>query len=149
MGGFVGDGGNDLLVARSPEFEITAPGLITIDALGGHGSNAQDPGTGTDPYDNNEVGVSLVRALDGVRVLSERVNYEGTATQIAMDISPFVNDGNSYFLEVVDNYSGGWGYVEFDNFVIPYASSVPEPSTLLLASLGIASMVLVLRRRRK
>ena len=68
--GFKGDNGHDILIARSPEFEITAAALITWESVGGNAGGAVDPGTGTGPYPANAMGVSLVRASDGFRVMS-------------------------------------------------------------------------------
>ena len=146
-GGFVGDDGHVPLIARSPEFMITIAGDITFDSVGGH-TNAIAPGLGAGAYASGAMGISLVRALDGVRVLSVETSQFGTATGYSFDITPYVNDGNKYYLEAVDNFGGGWGYVEWDNFKIPIApaTATPEPATSLLALLGLSGLA---RRRRR
>ncbi|NQT41414.1 MAG: PEP-CTERM sorting domain-containing protein [Planctomycetes bacterium] len=131
VGGFIGDNGHNTLIAQSPAFEITAAGEITWQSVGGNAGGAVDPGTGTGAYPGNAMGVSLVRASDGDRVLSVETAQEGSVTGYSFDVTPFVNDGNSYYLEVVDNLSGGWGYVEWDTFWIPTADRIAlmDPQT--------------------
>jgi len=145
-GGFRGDGAHDILIARSPKFAITAPGEITWQSVGGEPGAAVDPGTGVGPYPANAVGVSLVRASDDYRVLSVETAQTATLTNYQFDITPYLLDGNKYYLEVVDNYSGGFGYVEWDNFSVAYL--VPEPSTLSLAALGVLGLAFCGRRRK-
>ncbi len=150
-GGFEGDHGHDILIARSPEFEITADRPITWTSVGGN-TGAVDPGTGTGAYPGGAIGVSLVRASDDFRVLSVETTQTGTLTAYEFDTTPFLNDGNSYYLEAVDNFAGGWGYVEWDSFSVPVAAAaaVPEPSTLVLGAIGVVLCLGAgLRRRRK
>ncbi len=141
--GFRGDNGHNILIARSPSFAIEAEGEITWVSVGGSFASVA-PGTGTGAYPAGAIGVSLVREGDGYRILSMRTAQEGTLTYYAMDVSAFMGDGNLYYLEAVDNFSGGWGYVEWDNFSVP----IPEPTTMALLGLTAAGLGGYLRRRR-
>ena len=155
VGGFIGDGSHVALIARSPSFEIDAAGDITWQSVGGNAGIAVDPGLGSGAYPYAAMGVSLVRASDGVRVLSTETAQQGTLTGYSFNITPYVNDGNMYYLEVVDNLrpdtNTGWGYVEWDNFSIPQAppNVVPEPMTMLAVGLAFSGLGGYVRRRRR
>ncbi|MEI6176099.1 MAG: Ig-like domain-containing protein [Verrucomicrobiota bacterium] len=120
-----GDASHPVLVARSPGFTIGTGALITFESAGGSSVNAVPPALGSGAYNANAMGVSLVSATTGVRVLSVKTANEIAKATYTLDPSAFANDGNSYYLEVVDNYSGSWGYCEWDNFNIQASAALP------------------------
>ena len=117
-GGFTGDSGHAPIIIRSPTFLITNAGMITWNTVGGNSATA-DPGTGSGPYPGGAMGVALVEANTGNRVLSDRLTQTGDLTSKMFDVTSLANNGIPYYLEAVDNFSGGWGYAEWDNFSIP------------------------------
>ena len=118
-GSFNGDSGHPVLIARSPSFQITSNLPITFESEGGSITGSIIPNLGTGDYTSNAMGACLVRADTGQRVTAVHTAQENNRGTYQLDSSPFLNDGKRYCLEVVDNFSGGWGYVEWDTFVIP------------------------------
>jgi len=124
-GVYNGDAAHPVLVARSPSFTISSGALITFDSAGGSSVNAVAPALGSGAYNSNALGVSLVDATTGSRVLSVKTTNELAKSTYTLDPSAFANNGRSYYLEVVDNYTGGWGYCEWDNFNIQASVALP------------------------
>lgn len=125
---FNGDSAHAIIMVRSPLFTIDAGATtITWNTAGGHSTNTVDPGTGTGAYPANAMGVSLVESATGSRVLSSRLSQEGTAAAKSFDVSGRANDGETYYLEIVDNYDGNWGFGEWDDFSIPGTRSTLPP----------------------
>ena len=126
-GGFTGDDVHSPIVVRSPTFTINAGAtVITWSTVGGSAGGTVDPGTGTDPYPDGAMGVALVEAATGDRIMSDRLNQEDAVGRKSFDVSILADNGTSYYLEVVDNFSGGWGYGEWDDFTIP-GKLLPAP----------------------
>ena len=119
-GTFSGDASHTALIARSPTFQITGS-PITIESAGGNLSSLA-PNLGTGSYNTQVMGVALVRTSDGYRVASVRTGSQDVAPTMrsnTLNTAAYVNDGITYYLEAVDTYSGGWGYIEWDTFSIP------------------------------
>lgn len=115
-GGFIGDGSHPHLIARSPTFLITEAGDITWQEP--HTNSGAAPVLTAGTYNDGAMGMALVRASDGVMIASVATT---TATKVfdvdgALDL---LNDGVGYYLEAVDTYIGGWGYIEWDNVSVP------------------------------
>ena len=142
-GAFTGDNAHAIIIARSPDFTINA-GAIVIKwtTVGGNATNTVDPGTGTDAYPTGAMGVSLVETAMGNRIMSSRLNGQEPATTKSFDVSALANNGTNYHLEIVDNFSGSWGYGEWDNFVIPGTLATPSAPTGLSAMPGNARVLL-------
>ncbi len=55
--------------------------------------------------------------------------------------------GETVRLRIYDLHSGGWGHINVDD--INYYSTIPEPSTCVLAGIAGVALAVVARRRRK
>ena len=97
---------------------------MTFALSGGWG--ADDLPLGSDPFDPfssnaGYLGVALVDVATGQRVLTERKDSRSMAftrygwTQA--ELAPFV--GGQFALELIDNFSGSWGYLALDSIEIP------------------------------
>ena len=55
----------------------------------------------------------------------------------------------TYTVEWVDTYSGGWGFAMIDDVVLNNVTLIPEPSTLALVTFGLAGLISFGRRRKQ
>ena len=133
------------LLLRSPEFTLDGTGDISAYLTGGNAGTAP---TDTDTL-NGFQGIGLRRVSDNQYVLSagRAANGAGwdqvTINQAALD--PYVGTG-AYTLDLIDDASGGWGWVAMDTVSIAGVAAIPEPSSAAL--LGLGGLALILRRRK-
>ncbi len=125
------DDNTDLLLITSPEFKISGGTTIEVWALGGMGpvaeptwSNYADvPTTATS---SGFMGIALRRVSDGEYVLFGRRDRSSesddatTWTPIEWDAATIAaavasdNPSERYVVDVIDSYTGGWGWFGFD-----------------------------------
>ncbi len=146
------DGQNDPFVIRSPSFVLGDSEDLTFFLQGGVSGGAA-PANFSGLGDTGFLGMALRDDATGDYVLSEgRPSngdgwIEGGFTQA--ELAPYV--GGTFTLDYIDDKKGGWGWGGMDSITVPIqsASAVPEPSTFVLAALGLLGLSVVGRRRRK
>lgn len=159
-GGFANGSGNQDSshpnhIMRSPEFFLTVATSIDFQIAGGTGSgaptNESDIIAGTSSGTGYQ-GLGLRRVSDGAYLLFDRRSANSNSYQVQTDfdaaaLAPIIagNTGEAFTLDWVDTYSGGWGFAMIDDVVLNNVTPIPEPSSLLLASLGLLACA---RRRR-
>ena len=159
-GGFTTGGSQDSqhanLIMRSPAFFLTGTSSIDFQIAGGTGTDATYTNS-SDVVDGNSSNGGqqkfyLRRVSDDTYLLNARRSgtansYESftwDSTAIATAISGDAAS-ETYTVEWVDTYHGGWGFAMIDDVVLNDVTPVPEPSSLALLSLG---GLLIARRRR-
>ncbi len=122
-GKFNGDAHHTQLVVRSPSFKITSKSPIVFESAGGNHKESVTPSLGVGRYNQHAIGVVLVESKSGRRVMSIKTAQGNRKTIYKLQTDKYLNNGKYYHIEVVDNFSGAWGYVEWDNFSIPHIFS--------------------------
>ncbi|MGK0186675.1 MAG: hypothetical protein ACI9R3_002458 [Verrucomicrobiales bacterium] len=133
----VRDGAHQTLLSRSPEFVLGA-GELSIAIVGGdaHGALPESPtdlAESTDAEGVHAQGFGLRRVSDdsyvvtGARSTNDDI-YQDVVVA-AETLEPFVSDTETYTVDVFDSSAGGWGWIAFDNVVVP--GSLVQPSELV------------------
>jgi hypothetical protein len=146
---------------RSPAFLLTATSSIDFQIGGGTGStNTYVNSAEIDPNGNSNADGQqkfyLRRVSDDTYLLNERrgsnANGWQSFTWNSATISGAITGdaaNETYTVEWVDTYSGGWGFAMIDDVVLNNVTLIPEPSTLALATLGLACLIGYGRRQRR
>jgi len=146
-------------IMRSPAFRLTPSTSIDFQIGGGRGSaNTYTKSSDISPVGNSDANGQqkfyLRRVSDDTYLLNQRRPTElnnwlsfswDSATIAAATASDAANE--EYTVEWVDTFSGGWGFSMIDDVVLH--NIVPEPSTFLLATLGLLTLGMTHRRRRR
>ncbi len=126
------DSSHNTIVFRSPEFQLYEAGDLSFYLLGGMGGQAS-PGDSFDALPTSSsssgfLGLALRRASDGAYLLSGRrsSSQQGsswqqiswTEAEIATATAGDAPD-ERYTLDLIDSFSGGWGWVVLDTVTIP------------------------------
>ena len=147
------DDEHDTLLVRSPVFVLSgADGDLSMRTYGGvDGDNL--------PSSVGDL-ASSTTAADGVHALGMGLREVGTNNYLLTAASGGHNDpliisfpqaqlaplaGKAVTVDVFDSTSNGWGWVVFDDVVVP--TVIPEPMTLSL--LGLGGGLAMLRRRKQ
>ena len=148
-------------IMRSPEFYLTGTSSIDFQIGGGTGSaNTYLKSADIDPnLDSNSSGQQkfyLRRVSDDTYLLNQRrtgtANNWESFTWDSLTISGAIAGdaaSETYTVEWVDTYSGGWGFAMIDDVVLNDVTLVPEPSALALTTLGLACLFGSGRRRQR
>ena len=148
-------------IMRSPAFLLTATSSIDFQIGGGTGSaNTYVSSADIDPNGNsNDTGQQkfyLRRVSDDTYLLNERRGSNANSWQsftwdIATISGAIAGDAanETYTVEWVDTYSGGWGFAMIDDVVLNNVTLIPEPSTLALVTFGLAGLISFGRRRKQ
>ncbi len=120
------DGRHSTHLCRSPRFTLSGSGDLTMWLAGGDG-----PATSIANEDAN-LGLAegggtmrayLRRESDGVYLEELRRSGVGNVLQLqalsAATLAPYVSGTETYTVDVVDSYYGGWGWIAFDEVAIP------------------------------
>ena len=122
------DGEHRTMLARSPEFLLTE-GELSIAIVGGdaHGAlpaKPSDLAESTDAAEGSKVqGFGLRRVSDdtyvvtGARSTNDDI-YQNVVVP-ATDLAAHISDTETYTIDVFDSSSGGWGWIAFDEVVVP------------------------------
>ncbi len=139
----VRDDTTDLLMITSPEFKIANGTTIEIYALGGTGPIAQPTWSNyedvpTVATGSGFMGTALRRVSDGEYILfgrrdisSESDNdpswtaIEWTAADIAAAVASD-SPSERYVIDVIDSYTGGWGWFGFDEVTLTNVSLIDD-----------------------
>ena len=131
-------------MTRSHEF--WGPVSFTYNAMGGSGS-AATAGANENNVNAGFMGAALRRVSDGAYVASVRHPCTGgCAGQIEQVVMPETGvAGEKYTIDLIDNYSGGWGWMLVNDFdihqvriVTPANATCPEE--LRLGGAGAARL---------
>ena len=161
------DSSHPTLIMRSPAFSLTATSDIEFQLTGGQGSGNTYATSAAVPAGNSIGGNGqqkfyLRRESDDAYLLNQRRSGNGnsyqtfnwdSATLGAATLGDAANE--TYTLDWVDNYNGGWGFGMLDDVVLtniadPASAVVPEPASIAIWSiLGICLAGYGYRRRRQ
>ena len=130
----VRDNAHQSLIIRSPEFMLSE-GELSVAIVGGdaHGALPEAPAelaTSTDAEEGVKAqGFGVRRVSDdtyvatGARSTNDDI-YQDVIIS-AEDLAPFVSDSETYTVDVFDSSAGGWGWIGFDNVVVPGTLATP------------------------
>ncbi len=139
----VRDGTADLLLITSPEFKISGDTSIVVWALGGMGPIAEPTWTNYDDVPTTAtgsgfMGIALRRVSDGEYVLFGRRDRNSesddsiTWTPIEWDTATIAtatassSPSERYVIDVVDSYTGGWGWLGFDEVTLTNVTLISD-----------------------
>jgi hypothetical protein len=93
---------------------------------GGSGTHAPelDPNP-NEGYTNGSAGVAVLSAADGSLLESVLTNGHGNLRQDTIDLSAYA--GQEVYIEVVDAFQGGWGWIAVDEIRITNATELIAP----------------------
>jgi len=159
------DSGHPNHIMRSPEFWLTDTSSIDFQIGGGTGSgNTYTQSSDISPTGNSsnsgQQKFYLRRVSDDTYLLDQRRSGNANSWEsFTWDSAAIAgatagdDEDESYTVEWVDTYSGGWGFGMIDdvvlNDVLTEAPAVPEPSTFALAALGLFGLGVMRWRRRR
>jgi len=115
-------------IATSPLLLIGSDAELTIWVHGG-GSGTHAPELDSNPndgYTTNSAGVAVISAADGSLLASVLTNGHGTLRADTIDLSDLA--GQMVYIEVVDAFEGGWGWIAVDEIRITNALELGDPS---------------------
>jgi len=115
-------------IATSPLLLIGSDAELTIWVHGG-GSGTHAPELDSNPndgYTTNSAGVAVISAADGSLLASVLTNGHGTLRADTIDLSDLA--GQMVYIEVVDAFEGGWGWIAVDEIQITNALELGDPS---------------------
>lgn len=129
------DGTHETVVFSSPEFRLPLSdqySFMQFSLLGGTGGAATAPADYASLPANSSasgfMGVALRRVSDGAYLLSARrsSSAQGSSWQTftwdwsdLMDATTGDDEQTKYRLDLIDGYSGGWGWVVLDSVLLP------------------------------
>lgn len=132
------DGDTSTLLLRSPEFILDGSGDLTAQLIGG---DEDDPPPATSALLPSSAsatgfqGIALRRVSDDAYVLfGGRGSNHSTWATVTLDqatLAPFVSGAKRYTIDLIDNASGGWGWVGLDTVSIP--GFVPSATIMIIA----------------
>ncbi len=154
-------------IMRSPEFSLTATSSIDFQLGGGQGTastytKSSDINGAVNSNNQGQQKFYLRRESDDTYLLDQRRTGNGnnwesfnwdSATIGAATLGDAANE--TYTVEWVDTYGGGWGFGMVDDVVLtniadPASAVVPEPASIAIWSiLGICLAGYGYRRRRQ
>nr|WP_286672279.1 GH32 C-terminal domain-containing protein [Cohnella hashimotonis] len=107
----------------NPAYGDDATGSLTSQSfkLGGDGKISFLVGGGKEI---DKLYVALVRASDDKVLMKETGNDDEAYRRINWDASAY--KGELLYIKVVDQRTGGWGHINFDNLSVPVAISSPD-----------------------
>lgn len=163
-----GGPGADTLIGGS---DISIPGVVVDGVLmiedadvlrGGPGNDFLDGGVGDDIYKFG-LGDGWDKILDSHAVVMDEIHFDAGITLADLVITPIdlftlpgdgIHDGNGQYEILVGNGGdkievGGVELLRFNDGTTFLMSSVPEPSTYAMATMGLLGFFFVARRRRK
>jgi len=115
-------------IATSPLLLIGSNAQLTVWVHGGgSGTHAPELDSNSDQgYTTNSAGVAVISAADGSLLGSVLTNGHGTLREDTIDLSALA--GQMVYVEVVDAFEGGWGWIAVDEIRITNALELGEPS---------------------
>ena len=114
-------------IATSPLVLIGSDAQLTVWVHGG-GSGTHVPELDSNPndgYTTDSAGVAVISATDGSLLSSVLTNGHGTLREDTIDLSEFA--GQMVYIEVVDAFDGGWGWIAVDEIRITNALELGDP----------------------
>ena len=108
-------------IATSPLLLIGSDAQLTVWVHGG-GSGTHAPELDSNPnngYTTDSAGVAVISAADGSLLTSVLTNGHGTLREDKIDLSDLA--GQMVYIEVVDAFQGGWGWIAVDEIRITNA----------------------------
>ena len=96
-------------------------------------------------------GYALESSVDGYASIISTANFTTTLPTFAtctVDLSGAAFQGLSSITFRIAGYNANYGYEQFDNITVN-AATVPEPSALALAGVGILSVLRLMASRRR
>jgi len=106
-------------IATSPIVELYEGAMLTATVAGCGG---QAPTLDPDPnlgYTDGSCGIAVISADDGTLLASMATPGKGGEDPFDLDLSAFA--GQKVYIEVVDAYAGGWGWIAVDSIQITNA----------------------------
>ena len=113
-------------IATSPLLLIGANAQLTVWVHGG-GSGTHAPELDSDSdqgYTTDSAGIAVLSAADGSLLSSVLTNGQGTLRKDTIDLSEFA--GQTVYIEVVDAFQGGWGWIAVDEIQVTNAIELGE-----------------------
>jgi len=120
-------GDNDQ-IATSPLLLIGSDAQLTVWVHGG-GNGTHAPELDSNPnngYTTDSAGVAVISAADGSLLASMLTNGHRTLREDTIDLSDLA--GQMVYIEVVDAFEGGWGWIAVDEIRISNALELGDPS---------------------
>ena len=109
-------------VATSPTVLLGENAVLSVWSWGG-GSGTHAPEYDSDPfmvYTDGSSGIAVLSAEDYSILATIHTQGKGTRTEDTLDLSAFA--GKKVFLDVVDAFEGGWGWLAIDEIQITNAT---------------------------
>jgi hypothetical protein len=111
-------------IATSPPVLLDAGAVLTVWVHGG-GSGTHAPELDSNPdkgYTDGSAGIAVLSAVDGSLLESVLTNGHGTLRQDTINLSAYA--GQRVYIEVVDAFQGGWGWIAVDEIRITNATDL-------------------------
>jgi hypothetical protein len=144
------DAAHSTRIFRSPEFQLDGTGNIALYLNCGMGGTATVT-TATLPAESSSsgfLGVALRDVTTGEYVAWTRKTSNSLAWEhCTMDLTG-IDISDTYTLDLIDAFDGGFGWVAMDHVTIP-GTAVPEPGTLALLAAGLVGLAACVWRKRK
>jgi len=103
-------------IAKSPVVTLPANAVLGVWAYGGGGAQAPVLDVAGEEYTTGSAGVAVRSAADDSLLASVRILNGGALLQNAVTLYPFA--GQQVYLEVVDAFQGGFGWLAVDEILV-------------------------------